>query len=760
MSAPEFDDVTVPSADRPRGRTLPDLSVAHTWQLGTESGIPDDVIAERGYRTLRWTLNDQADRRHLAAMKIPSWARPEKGEGLLIPVWRATGEGIGVQWRPNTPQADRRGKRPKYVMPSSEAGRLDVHPRNTARIVDPTVELWITEGIKKADALTARGACVVALAGVYNWRSTMGALGDWEDVRLKGRDVVVCFDADALTKPNVLRAMQRLGKWLRSKGATPLYLVTPAKVGDRAVKGADDYLAAGGMFEALRAEATRRPPSVTNTDATFSDAVMAETIADEVLEGRFAWCKTLGWLGWDGRRWDPETTDDEVLEAVRQYVLDRYGETVEWMRNGDGQGDAALKGWHSMLNAGRMAAVLRLTHGVTGVGHRADEFDADPNLLNTPSGIADLTTGDLLPHDPALLMTKLTRGSYRPGFTHPDWTAALSALPEGCRQWWQARIGQAVTGHTTPDGVLPVLQGGGENGKSLMTTDGLVPALGDYADVASGKLIQATRGTEHSTEMADLRGKRLLIAEEMTEGRALDVTMIKRIMDVGRIKARYVHKDNMSFAASHSLFATTNYRPVVAETDHGTWRRLALVVFPYTFRKPGQPLDHPDHRKGDPELKARIKEGRDGRHDALVTWAVEGAVRAHKDGSAALVLPAVVQRSTEAWRIDADRVLGFWRERLVPDLDACVLASDLLDVFNAWLSENGHKDWSKETFAPKFASHEETARHKVEYRVQRNPRGLVRRLLTGTHDLAPVPAQARVWRGVRWRTDSDSDQQE
>jgi hypothetical protein len=84
--------------------------MAHTWMLGTQSGIPDDVILERHYRTVHWTLNDQSGRRELGALKVPAWACPEKGSGLLIRLYRATGEGIGWQWRPDTPQRDRRGK--------------------------------------------------------------------------------------------------------------------------------------------------------------------------------------------------------------------------------------------------------------------------------------------------------------------------------------------------------------------------------------------------------------------------------------------------------------------------------------------------------------------------------------------------------------------------------------------------------------------------------------------------------------------------
>jgi putative DNA primase/helicase len=139
------------------------------------------------------------------------------------------------------------------------------------------------------------------------------------------------------------------------------------------------------------------------------------------------------------------------------------------MRNGQGSREA-IDGWRSMLGAGRMRAVLNLARGI--VEHKAAELDHDLDLINTPGGVVDLQTGELLPPDPSLLMTKITKGSYRPGFTHPDWEKALQALPESERQWFQVRIGQAITGHPTPDGIMVTLQGGGENGKSALTTDG------------------------------------------------------------------------------------------------------------------------------------------------------------------------------------------------------------------------------------------------------------------------------------------------
>ena len=404
-----------------------------------------------------------------------------------------------------------------------------------------------------------------------------------------------------------------------------------------------------------------------------------------------------------------------------------------------------------MFGVGRQRAVLSLTKGI--VEKKADAFDTDPDLLNTPAGVVHLPTGQVDPHDPDQLITKIARGSYRLGNTHQDWDQALSAVRDDTRPWFQVRIGQAVTGYPTSDGVIPTAQAPGENGKTAVMTDGLLSALGDYAAPASPKLSTSTKA-EHSTERADLRGQRVLVAEELTEDRALNVTAIKQIQDVSRIKARYVFRDNFTFTASHSLFITTNYIPVVNETDHGTWRRLALVVFPFTFRKPGEPLTGPADRRGDPQLKARLRAGAQGQHDAIVTWAVEGARRWYASGFPPL--PPSVEADTRAWRKEADRILGFWDDLLVADRAACVITTELLAAFNNWMEANGHHGWSRELFGSRFRTHAETARHHVE---EHRPRTLDDlRVSRPVGSIASFPERPRVYVGVRFLAPGEIDE--
>ena len=181
------------------------------------------------------------------------------------------------------------------------------------------------------------------------------------------------------------------------------------------------------------------------------------------------------------------------------------------------------------------------------------------------------------------------------------------------------------------------------------------------------------------------------------------------------------------------------------EVDHGTWRRLALVSFPFTFRKAHEALIGPTDRRGDSGLKARLKAGASGQHDAAVTWVVEGAVRWYQSGF--LALPAIVEADTRAWRREADRILGFWDECLLADPGACILTTELLQVFNGWMKRNGRREWPKELLHPRFKTHVETVRHHVE---ERRTMKLDRLSRPSGVPLRNLPRQALVYVGVRF----------
>ncbi|MBQ1060046.1 phage/plasmid primase, P4 family [Micromonospora sp. C41] len=480
-------------------------------------------------------------------------------------------------------------------------------------------------------------------------------------------------------------------------------------------------------------------------DDDLSDARMAETVSADVLGSRFCWTAALGWLEWDGQVW-ARSNEAAVVEVVRQYVLDLFTSEVQAGASGERR-----RGLSALLGRGRIGAIASLARGI--LLQDAAHFDQQPDLLNTPSGVVNLRTKELLPHDPALLLTKMTAVAYRPGAVHDDWTTALQAIPSDVRNWYQVRLGQAITGHMTPDDVLVVNQGGGENGKTtVLGTAGKV--LGSYYVLVSDRVLLADAGA-HPTELMELRGARLALIEETPEARRLSVGRLKKVVGTPEIEARYIRQDSVTFKATHSLFLSTNYRPLVEETDHGTWRRLALAQFPYRFVKRESDLTGPDDRLGDPTLRERLAASEQAREAALA-WMVEGAHRWYQDGRIMPETPQRVIEATRAWRAESDLVLSYLDERLVPDRDVHVISTELLADFTDWLTAHGHRAWSDKVFTSRFGEHDEVKKNHIEKRQITHRGGLSRRPLpTGFVPPSGVPNRYMAWLGVRFATDND-----
>ena len=226
--------------------------------LFEESGLAARVAVKRGYRTA--TSKSELERL--------GFGRSQRGvPALLVPVWSPAGEVVLYQSRPAEPRVDKRGRPVKYETPGGASMALDVHPFCRARLGDPETPLFITEGIKKGDAMVSNGLCAVALIGVWNWRGTnerggKTALAEWEYVALEGRKVYVVFDSDVMEKREVHRALCRLREFLKHRGAEVWLIYLPPGNGG-AKQGVDDFLAGGHTLQELLRHATpelRRPP--------------------------------------------------------------------------------------------------------------------------------------------------------------------------------------------------------------------------------------------------------------------------------------------------------------------------------------------------------------------------------------------------------------------------------------------------------------------------------------------------------------------
>jgi len=131
---------------------------------------------------------------------------------------------------------------------------------------------------------------------------------------------------------------------------------------------------------------------------------------------------------------------------------------------------------------------------------------------------------------------------------------------------------------------------------------------------------------------------------ETASGRRLDEARMKRLTGGDRVTARRMREDFWSFRPTHKLALATNHKPVVATTDHGTWRRQRLV--PFTVQIPDEPQDKPLPEK----LRAELP--------GILRWALEGCQGWQRDG---LSGASTIRSATDAWRDESDPLGTFPR---------------------------------------------------------------------------------------------------
>ncbi len=292
------------------------LAENHLKMLAEESGISEQVIRERGYRT----ITSEGD-----LVQFGFSPAQRRVPGLLIPLHTTDGK-IGLHvYRPDNPRTyEDRGKREadglhpvkvlKYEIPKGAGVRVDCPPASLKGLKNPAIPLFITEGQKKADSLATQGACAIDLLGVWNFkgRNEFGGttiLADFDFVAWENRSVRIVFDSDVMYKPPVRLALERLTEILQRKGATVSAIYLPNH--PSGVKwGVDDWLADGHNLKDLETltEQPRPVPQPAQPTIELLDEPSPNITRPLSLVGKSAYAAT--WL---------------PVRMTRREILDKQG---------------------------------------------------------------------------------------------------------------------------------------------------------------------------------------------------------------------------------------------------------------------------------------------------------------------------------------------------------------------------------------------------------------------------------------------------
>jgi putative DNA primase/helicase len=376
------------------------------------------------------------------------------------------------------------------------------------------------------------------------------------------------------------------------------------------------------------------------------------------------------WMCWDGTRWREDDTL-AVFDRCRAICRRASAEC------GDAKERAAVK----IAAAQTVAAIERLARADRRHAAMGEQWDADPWVLNTPTGVVNLRTGEIGRHCFDHYITRITSAS--PSGDCPLWQRFLERVTGGdveLQSFLQRMAGYFLTG-STREHALFFLYGTGANGKSVFLS-AISSLLADYARTASIASFTASATEQHPTDLAGLRGARLVTATETEDGARWAESRIKTLTGGDRISARFMRCDFFDFTPLFKLVIAGNHKPGLRSVDEAIRRRLHLVPFTVTIPR----------EERDPDLIEKFRSELPG----ILSWAIRGCLAWQKEG---LNPPAVVRDATAEY-LDSEDAIGRWLEdRCLIDARPWTAAKTLFASWQEWCLETGEREGSQKHFA-------------------------------------------------------------
>ena len=378
------------------------------------------------------------------------------------------------------------------------------------------------------------------------------------------------------------------------------------------------------------------------------------------------------WLVWDGSRWAPDSTL-ATFDRSRA-VCRRASSLCESTR-------VAAK----VASASTVAAVERLARADRRHAATVDQWDLDPWLLNTPAGTVDLRTGQTLRHNPDQHITRVTAVS--PGGECPLWLAFLATATGGdpeLQSYLQRMAGYALTG-SIREHALFFAYGTGANGKGVFI-NALTGIMGDYATVAGIETFTASGSDRHPTDLAMLRGARLVTAQETEEGRRWAESRIKAMTGGDPITARFMRQDFFTYSPCFKLLIAGNHRPGLRNVDEAIRRRFNLIPFAVRIAPEDRDLNLAD------KLEAEWP--------GILKWAIEGCLEWQRIG---LRPPAAVVDATAEY-LEAEDALAAWITECTARTTEKTSAAVLFASWKSWAEAASEPPGSQKRFSQALAA--------------------------------------------------------
>ena len=197
----------------------------------------------------------------------------------------------------------------------------------------------------------------------------------------------------------------------------------------------------------------------------------------------------------------------------------------------------------------------------------AEQWDSDPWLIGVPGGrVADLRTGAIRARTRADLIERSVSAAPSKEWRDTRWAAFLEEMIDAdALEWLRVLCGYALTG-LTREHVLVFIYGRERTGKGTLLS-AIADAVGDYSRRIDADDLMEQTGREHPAWLADLRGRRVVVADEMPRGKRWNTARVKKLVSGEPIRARLMHRDFFEFKPTAQVIVAGNHAPQQSSAD-------------------------------------------------------------------------------------------------------------------------------------------------------------------------------------------------
>lgn len=382
------------------------------------------------------------------------------------------------------------------------------------------------------------------------------------------------------------------------------------------------------------------------------------------------------WFRYDGTYWQPQSL------AKMKYCCDELTSTME-----------ELSEWtcdplhHKIISKSGNEFTMNnmLKNAARKVAIEMSDLNKEANLIVANNGIVNLTTGELLPHNPSYLITRKVNIDYN--IDAPEPTRFLQFLDEICCgdteliDYLKLSLGYSITGETKEQ-VMVIWNGDGSNGKGVLMNL-LRKMFTDFCgSLSQDSLLKKKDASSINPTIAEVLTKRIAFLSEFNRNAQLDTAFVKTITGEDEIQVRKLNQNHSPGTPRFKVIAATNFLPVIDWDDYAVRRRIVIIPFNAIFTG----------KSCDPNLESKLFEEQEGIFKLLV----EQAKRYYQEGllqdKTILREPEFMKRYLNEELRKSDRVHCFIEDKLdiTENNEDVISQEELYGHYKDYCMKNGY----------------------------------------------------------------------